>query len=111
MVMGSVRATVPAVLTSGAVKLKAPCLALNADQSAEESSPRFVTEAVGMLNVWVLPLDTIPKSVPVVPVAKVWVDAVRPLRLVIKPPAVPSRGMKIVNVTVAGSVPPAVLMT
>lgn len=46
-------------------------LLLNVVQSAVESSPRFVAEAVGKLNVCVVPVEVIPKSVPVVPVANV----------------------------------------
>src|SRR5664279_1082941 len=43
-------------------------------------TPRAVAEASGILKVWVEPDDTILKSVPEVPGAKVCVVAVRPLR-------------------------------
>ena len=48
------------------------------------TSPRAEALASGMLNVWVEPLEEMPKSVPAVPVANVCVGAdvvVRPLRL------------------------------
>ena len=42
------------------------------------TTPRAVAEASGRLNVWAVPVLTIPKSVPVVPTAKVWVPPVSP---------------------------------
>ena len=53
-------------------------LELNVVQSAEESNPRLEAEAVGKLKVCVVPEETMPKSVPVVPVANVCVAPVRP---------------------------------
>ena len=55
-----------AVLTSGYVNASAACLALNVVQSELERSPRFEAEAVGRLNVRVLPEPVMLKSVPVV---------------------------------------------
>ena len=52
------------------VRVNAACLLLNVVQSAELKAPLFVADAVGRLNVCVSPLDTIPKLVPLVPVAK-----------------------------------------
>lgn len=44
---------------------------LKVDQSVLESAPRFDADAVGRLKVWVpVPLSTIAKSVPVVPVTR-----------------------------------------
>ena len=57
---------------------RAACFALNVDQSALDNAPRFEALAVGKLNVWVEPAEFIAKSVPVVPVAKVWVESVKP---------------------------------
>jgi len=50
------------------------------------TSPRAVADASGILNVWVVPVEEILKSVPDVPVAKVCVTPVNPLRLVMAPP-------------------------
>ena len=58
-------------------------LLLKVDQSAEESNPLLVDEAVGKLNVCTEPEEEILKSVPEVPVANVWVEVLKPLRLVI----------------------------
>ena len=44
---------------------------LNVLQSVLDNAPRLVALAVGRLNVCVVPVDEIPKSVPVVPVANV----------------------------------------
>ena len=55
-------------------------LLLNADQSEVASNPLFVAEAVGRLKVWTEPEETMLKSVPEVPVAKVWVAVDKPLR-------------------------------
>jgi len=49
--------------------------ALKLLQSAEDKSPRLTDDEVGKLNVCVVPVLLIAKSVPAVPVAKVW-DAV-----------------------------------
>src|SRR5215813_11711948 len=53
------------------------------DCAAVVTSPLFDVEAEGMLNVWVVPTEEIAKSVPLVPVAKVCVVPVSPLREVI----------------------------
>jgi hypothetical protein len=57
-------------------------LLLNVDQSAELKAPLFVALAVGKLNVCVLVADEIPKSVPLVPVAKFCTCAVKPFNAV-----------------------------
>jgi len=51
--------------------------------AAVVTRPRFEAEADGILKVCVVPLEDIPKSVPDVPVANVWVVPVKPFRLVI----------------------------
>jgi hypothetical protein len=53
------------------------------DWAAIVTRPLLDVEADGMLNVWVVPEDEILKSAPVVPVAKVCVVPVSPLREVI----------------------------
>ena len=50
------------------------------------TTPLAVAEASGILNVWVEPEEEILKSVPVLPVANVWVVAVRPFKLVMAAP-------------------------
>ena len=50
--------------------------------------PLAVAEASGILNVWAEPEDEIAKSVPVVPVAKVWVLLVKPFKLLMAAPDV-----------------------
>src|SRR5688572_1907354 len=66
--------TVPAVLTTGEVKVRADCFALNAIQSAALKTPLFNAEAVGTFKVMtgvVVPLATEEdRSVPVVPRVK-----------------------------------------
>jgi len=47
------------------------------------TNPRLEVDAEGILNVWVVPLEEILKSAPVVPVANVCVVPVRPLSEVI----------------------------
>lgn len=44
-----------------------------------ETRPRAVQEASGRLNVWVFPDETILKSVPLVPMAKICITHVSPL--------------------------------
>ena len=51
-------------------------LLLNIDQSVDDSLPLAVAEEKGRLNVWVSPLAVMVKSVPVVEVARVWVEPV-----------------------------------
>jgi hypothetical protein len=53
------------------------------DWAAIVTKPLFDVDAEGMLNVWVVPEDEILKSAPVVPVAKVCVVPLSPLREVI----------------------------
>jgi hypothetical protein len=55
---------------------------LNVDQSVELKAPLFAALAVGKLKVCVLVADDIPKSVPVVPVAKFCTCAVKPFNAV-----------------------------
>ena len=50
-------------------------------------TPLAVAEASGILNVWAEPEDEILKSVPVVPVANVWVLPVNPFKLVMAAPS------------------------
>jgi hypothetical protein len=57
-------------------------LSLNVVQSAEESAPLFVAEAVGKLNVCVAVTELILKSVPDVPTAKFCTCAVSPFNAV-----------------------------
>jgi hypothetical protein len=66
-----------------------PTFPLNVLQSELLNAPLFVADAVGKLNVCVDVELAILKSVPVVPVAKVWVEAVRPFRDVMPPPPPP----------------------
>ena len=63
--------------------VKAFCLLLNVVQSALLKAPLFVAEAVGKLKVCVEVAEEIPKSVPLVPTAKVCVKAVNPFKEVI----------------------------
>jgi hypothetical protein len=65
-----------------AVNPKAFCFELNVVQSAELKAPLFAALAVGKLNVCVLVEEDIPKSVPVVPVAKFCTCAVNPFNAV-----------------------------
>jgi hypothetical protein len=53
------------------VRVKAFCLLLNVDQSADDKAPRLVAEAVGRLNVNVVPLPVMVKS-PGLLVTKKW---------------------------------------
>ena len=55
-----------------------PSFPLNVLQSVELSLPVLVADAVGRLNVCVVPAELIAKSVPVVPVARVCVAPVSP---------------------------------
>jgi hypothetical protein len=68
------------------------CLPLNVVQSAVLNAPLLTLEAVGRLNVWVVPVELIPKSVPVVPVVNVCVAPVKPFKDVIPvaPPEPPT---------------------
>ena len=62
-------------------------LLLKVDQSMLESRPKgVVAVAVGMLSVWVDPLEVKPQPPAVEEVAKVWVVAVRPLSEVMPVP-------------------------
>ena len=71
----------PEVVIADAVEaLITPILLLNIVQSFELKAPLLVADAVGILKVWLLPEDDIPTSVPAVPVEKVCMDWVRPLR-------------------------------
>jgi hypothetical protein len=54
-----------------------------------ETTPRAVGPALGMLRVWVVPVEVIVISEPVCPTAKNWEIPVRPLRVVIPAPAIP----------------------
>ena len=54
-------------------------LLLKVVQSAEVSNPLFEADEFGKLKVWTEPEETMLKSVPEVPVAKVWVEVVKPL--------------------------------
>ena len=65
------------------------CLLLNVVQSVLLNAPLFIALAVGRLNVCVEVADEILKSVPVVPVANVCVEAVRPFRDVMPEPPPP----------------------
>ena len=60
--------------------VKAFCLLLNVVQSVEESSPLFVADAVGILNVCVVPTEEMLKSVPVEPVVRSCAAAIKPFR-------------------------------
>ena len=64
------------VFTSGYVNVNAACLLLNVLQSVEERRPRLEADAVGRLNVTVLPEAVMVKSVPVVLEARVTVGPV-----------------------------------
>ena len=86
-VSGTFSEIVPDVFTNGAVNESADCLALNAIQSELVSAPRLVELALGRLKTCVEPEDAIPKSVPVVPVAKLWMALVNVFRLVMPAPA------------------------
>lgn len=59
-----------------------------------ETRPRAEPDAFGMLNVWADPLEEIAKSLPDVPVAKVWVVPVSVLSVVMPLPAPPPEGPK-----------------
>ena len=74
--------TVPVVIVGKVARLPSPLmycdvvpagvlnLPLNVLQSVLLSLPVLMADATGRLKVFVLPADVIPKSVPVVPVAK-----------------------------------------
>ena len=65
-------AVVPTVVTAAAVvAVTVPILLLKVIQSVLVNKPLLVLEAFGKLNVCADPDDTMLKSVPVVPVAKV----------------------------------------
>jgi hypothetical protein len=66
----------------------APILLLNVVQLADDNAPLFVADAVGKLNVWEVPVDTILKSVLSVPVTIVCAAPVRELIAVIPVPAI-----------------------
>ena len=53
---------------------------LNVIQSVLVNKPRLEDEAFGILNVWVVPLETMLKSGPNVPMAKVCVEPVSPFK-------------------------------
>ena len=73
-------AVVPVVITAAAVTaVTTPILLLNVTQSVLVNNPRLDDDASGKLNVCVEPDEIMLKSDPVVPVAKVCVDAVNPL--------------------------------
>ena len=55
-------------------------LLLNEVQSADVSNPLAEAEALGRLKVWVMPAETILKSVPAVPVANNCVVELRPFK-------------------------------
>ena len=66
----------------------APNLLLNVLQLADDNAPRFVADAVGKLNLCVVPVDTILKSVLSVPVTIVCAAPVKELIAVIPVPAI-----------------------
>ena len=66
----------------------APNLLLNVLQLADDNAPRLVADAVGKLNVCVVPVDTILKSVLSVPVTIVCAAPVSELIAVIPVPAI-----------------------
>ena len=63
-----------------AAAVEVESLLLKVVQSVEVSNPLFEADEFGILKVWTEPEDVMVKSFPEVPVAKVWVDVVRPLR-------------------------------
>ena len=73
--LGSVARLVPTVVSP-----MLSCLPLNVDQSALLNAPRFAALAVGRLNVCVLPVLLIAKSLPAVPTAKFCVLSVKPFK-------------------------------
>ena len=60
---------------------KLPNLLSNSVNLVAVNKPLFVPLALGKLNVCVLPVLLIAKSVPLVPTAKVWVATVKPFKL------------------------------
>src|ERR1041385_9166547 len=87
IVSGRVMPITFAARVIGALTEIVACFELKVVQSALVSRPRLVPDADGRLNVCAVPHDTIPMSVPVVPVANVWVAPVSALRLVIPAPS------------------------
>ena len=74
---------------SGVLKVRAFSLLLNVVQLADERRPLEDPEAVGRLKVWAVPDEEILKSVPLVPVANVWVAPVKPFIEVIPDDGIP----------------------
>lgn len=68
------------VTAAAVVAVTAPILLLNVIQSAADINPRLDDVAFGILNVWVEPEETMLKSDPEVPVAKVCVETVSPFK-------------------------------
>lgn len=71
------------------VPVRRDCLALKVDQSVDESLPVFEAEATGRLKVWVVPLEVMVKSVPLVELANVCVAPVSPFNDEIPPLPLP----------------------
>ena len=78
---------VAAPLVPVVVKVIASCLPLKVDQLALDKAPLLEALAVGKLNVWTVPADDIAKSVPLVPVTKVWAEPVNKFNAVMPVPA------------------------
>ena len=80
-------AVVVAVVTAaGVVAVTVPILLLKVVQLADDKAPLLMAEAVGKSKVCTVPEEVIVKSVPVVPVAKVCTDPVKPFSEVIALP-------------------------
>lgn len=72
------------VTTIGYVPDTVACLLLNVDQSVEDNAPLFKADAVGRLNIIVLVVVEMLKSVPVVLVLNVKVVVATPLIVVVE---------------------------